>query len=159
MRRGDQENLAVARSFYEAMARGEFPAPLLDAAVEYVNPPGAIEPGVRRGIEELRIVIETVREGWETWDMEPEELTAVGDQVVVVIRYRARGRTSGVPGPHPHRRSTRRDRGGSARTGGRGVSGEPAFSEGVAIGLRHRPPRSVATGAAAGSGPLRLHPG
>ena len=88
--------MAVARSFYEAMARGEFPAPLLDAAVEYVNPPGAIEPGVRRGIEELRIVIETVREGWETWDMEPEELTAVGDQVVVVIRYRARGRTSGV---------------------------------------------------------------
>ena len=88
--------MAVARSFYEAMARGEFPAALLDAAVEYVNPPGAIEPGVRRGIEELRIVIETVREGWETWDMEPEELTAVGDQVVVVIRYRARGRTSGV---------------------------------------------------------------
>jgi ketosteroid isomerase-like protein len=91
-----QENLEVARAFYEAMARDEFPADVIDPDVEYVNPPGAIEPGTRRGIEELRRVIEKVREGWETWRMEPQELTAVGDRVIVVIRYRARGRTSGV---------------------------------------------------------------
>lgn len=96
MARADQDNLAVTRSFYEAMARDELPAEVLDPAVEYVNPPRAIEPGTRRGVEEFRKVIQKVREGWETWRMEPEELTTVGDQVVVVLRYHARGRTSGV---------------------------------------------------------------
>jgi ketosteroid isomerase-like protein len=88
----------VVRSVYEAWARGEFPAPeeLLDDEVEYVNPPGAIEPGTRRGRAEFAAAVDKVFEGWERWDMEPERFEAAGDQVAVVVRYSARGRGSGV---------------------------------------------------------------
>ena|SRR6266550_5862111 len=96
MSQGNQENLDITRGIYEALARHDFPADALDPAVEYVNPAGAIEPGTRHGLDEFRRVIEKVFEGWDMWHMEPEELTAVGDQVAVVLRYRARGRTSGV---------------------------------------------------------------
>jgi ketosteroid isomerase-like protein len=68
----------------------------LDTEVEYVNPDGAIEPGTRRGLEAFREATEKVGEAWEFWRMEPEELEAVGDRVVVVVRYSARGRESGV---------------------------------------------------------------
>ena len=44
----------------------------------------------------FRGAVEKVFEGWATWDMEPEQLVAVRNQVAVVVRYRARGRTSGV---------------------------------------------------------------
>jgi ketosteroid isomerase-like protein len=93
-----ERNVAVVRRVYEGWARGEHPGPadLLDADVEYVNPPGAVEPGTRRGLAEFGRAVEKVFEGWETWDMEPDEFTPVGDQVVVVVRYRARGRGSGV---------------------------------------------------------------
>ena len=44
----------------------------------------------------FRGAVEKVFEGWATWDMEPEQLVAVRNQVAVVVRYRAHGRTSGV---------------------------------------------------------------
>jgi ketosteroid isomerase-like protein len=92
------ENVEIVRRFYDAWARNKVPGPteLLDPSVEYVNPPGAIEPGIRRGIAAFNDALESVLDGWELWHMEPEQLTQVGDQVVVVVRYRARGRTSGV---------------------------------------------------------------
>lgn len=92
------DNVQIVRRFYDAWARAERPGPteLMDSKVEYVNPPGAIEPGVRRGIEAFNDALERVLEGWEAWEMEPEQLTQVGDQVAVVVRYRARGRASGV---------------------------------------------------------------
>jgi ketosteroid isomerase-like protein len=92
------ENVEVVRSFYEAWARDEFPGPieLMDPEVEYVNPAGAVEPGTRRGRTAFARALEKVLEGWETWQMEPEEFKAVGDQVAVVLSYRARGRGSGV---------------------------------------------------------------
>ena len=93
-----QENVEVVRSFYDAWARDEFPGPveLMDPEIEYVNPPGAVEPGTRRGRTAFSRAMEKVFEGWETWHMEPEQFKAVGDQVAVVLSYRARGRGSGV---------------------------------------------------------------
>ncbi len=64
--------------------------------IEYVNPPGAVEPGTRQGREAFGQAVEKVFEGWETWEMEPEAFRDVDDQVAVVVRYRARGRGSGV---------------------------------------------------------------
>ena len=90
------DNLDLVRSLYAAFARGEFPASLVAADAVYVNPAEAVEPGVREGISAFQSAVEKVFEAWETWHMEPEQLTAVGDQVAVVVRYRARGRTSGV---------------------------------------------------------------
>jgi ketosteroid isomerase-like protein len=91
-----QENVEVVRRLYEALARDEFPVKLIDAEIEYVNPAGAVEPGTRHGVAEFRGAVEKVFEGWATWKMEPEQFTAVGNQVAVVVQYRARGRTSGV---------------------------------------------------------------
>jgi ketosteroid isomerase-like protein len=33
---------------------------------------------------------------WESWDLEPEEMRELGDQVLVLTRVRAKGRGSGV---------------------------------------------------------------
>jgi ketosteroid isomerase-like protein len=93
-----QENVDVARAFYETWARDAFPGPpeLLDSEIEYVNPNGAIEPGVRKGLPAFTAAVEKLFEGWATWEMEPEQFTAVGNQVAVVIRYTARARQSGI---------------------------------------------------------------
>jgi ketosteroid isomerase-like protein len=92
------ENVEIVRRIYDAWARDEFPGPaeLLDSRIEYVNPAGAVEPGIRRGIEEFSAAVEKVLEAWESWRMEPERLIAVGDQVAVAVRYQARGRATGI---------------------------------------------------------------
>jgi predicted ester cyclase len=59
-------------------------------------PTGRFEAGTRHGVSAFRKAVEKVFEGWATWEMEPEQLVAVCDQVAVVVRYHARGRTSGV---------------------------------------------------------------
>ena len=93
-----QENIEIVRRFYRAWARDEFPGPiaLMDPEIEYVNPAGAVEPGTRRGRSAFSAAVEKTLEGWETWEIEPEQFTAVGDQVAAVVRYRARGRGSGI---------------------------------------------------------------
>jgi ketosteroid isomerase-like protein len=93
-----QENVEIVRTLYEAWARDEFPGPLelLDAEIEYVNPDGAIEAGIRRGLPAFIAAGESVSEGWAKWAMEPEAFLPVGDQVAVVVHYRAKGRTSGL---------------------------------------------------------------
>jgi ketosteroid isomerase-like protein len=91
-----RESEAAVTRIYEAFARDEFPAELIDLNVEYANPAGAVEPGVRNGLAAFRAAVEKVREGWATWHMELERLASLGNQVAVVVRYRARGRTSGL---------------------------------------------------------------
>src|SRR3954451_11676343 len=93
-----QENVEIVRSFYDAWARDELPGPieLMDPEIEYVNPTGAVEPGTRRGLDAFIRAGGKVYEGWEAWEMEPEQFRAAGDQVAVVVRYRAKGRGSGV---------------------------------------------------------------
>jgi ketosteroid isomerase-like protein len=95
-----EENLKIVKSVYAlADPNGSLISAfhLFDPEVEYVNPDGAMEPGTRRGLEAFREAVEKVAEAWEFWRMEPEELTAVGDdRVAVVVSYTARGRESGV---------------------------------------------------------------
>ena len=86
--------LNTCESVDEAIATGV--EELWDPEIEYVNPAGAVEPGTRHGRTAFARAVEKVYEGWETWQMEPEQFEDVGDQVAVVLRYRARGRGSGV---------------------------------------------------------------
>jgi Ketosteroid isomerase-related protein len=93
-----QENVEIVRSFYDAWARDEFPGPidLMDREIEYVNPAGAVEPGTQRGVAAFSRAVEMVFDVWETWEMDVEKFTEVGDQVAVMLGYRARGRGSGI---------------------------------------------------------------
>jgi hypothetical protein len=37
-----RESVEVVRSFYEALARNDFPVEVIDPDVEYINPDGAV---------------------------------------------------------------------------------------------------------------------
>jgi uncharacterized protein len=91
-------NVEMVRRIYAAWAVGDIPGPLelFDDDVEYVNPPGAIEPGTRSGIAEFTRATEKLLEAWEFWQGEAEDTKAEGDRVAVLVRYRARGRGSGA---------------------------------------------------------------
>jgi ketosteroid isomerase-like protein len=93
-----QENVEVVERLYEIWSQEEFPGgiDLLDPDIEYVNPEGAIEPGVRKGIAEFSGAVEKLREGWASWEMHPERFVSVADKVAVVIRYAARARSSDI---------------------------------------------------------------
>jgi len=88
------ENVEIVRRIYAAWARDEFPGPaeLMDPDIEYVNPAGAIEPGVSKGLSAFKKVLDA----FEFWRSEPEHLEPIDDQVVAVVHYRARGRGSQV---------------------------------------------------------------
>ena len=91
-------NAEIVRRIYEAWSRSEFPGPaeLIDPEVEYVNPAGAIEHGTRRGLAEFGAALAKTLEAWEYWRAEPEELREIEDNVIAVLRYRTRGKGSGV---------------------------------------------------------------
>ena len=98
MRAMSQENIEVVRRFYAAWARDEFPGPVdaMDQDIEYVNPDGAVEPGTRTGVPAFTQAVEKLLESWDFWRAEPEEFRTIDDRVAVVLRYRTRGRGSGV---------------------------------------------------------------
>jgi ketosteroid isomerase-like protein len=93
-----ETNIEIVRAVYAAWNREDFPGPseLLDPDIEYVNPPDAVESGTRRGLGAFAQAVAKTLEGWETWRMELDDLESDGDDVAVVLSYRARGRTSGV---------------------------------------------------------------
>jgi ketosteroid isomerase-like protein len=68
---------------------------LLDPEVEYVNPPDALEPGARRGIEGMAMVARNLREaGVHRWEV--ERLVERGDRVACVLRLHIAGPASGL---------------------------------------------------------------
>ena len=93
-----QENVDLVRAIHEALARGESPASLglLHPDIEYVNPPGAVESGTRRGIAAYEDALGSMNESFEDVRVKIHEMKDVGDQVVVLATYSARGRSSGA---------------------------------------------------------------
>jgi ketosteroid isomerase-like protein len=93
-----QENLTTVQAIHAALARGESPASLglLHPDIEYVNAPGAVEPGTRRGVAAYEDAIRSVNEAFGDVRIEVREMRDVGDQVVVLATFIARGRSSGV---------------------------------------------------------------
>jgi ketosteroid isomerase-like protein len=69
---------------------------LLDPEIEWVNPPEAVEPGTRRGIEEFATAARTVADTFEEVGVEIERLMDAGERVVVIATLRGRGRGSGA---------------------------------------------------------------
>lgn len=88
------EKVELVRRIYDAWDREESARDFIAEDVEYVNPSYAVEPGVRRGRASFRVV----RETYEDFMLEIEEiLDAGGDDVLVLAHYTASGRGSGVP--------------------------------------------------------------
>ena len=98
-----RENVEVVRQVYEAVARRDSSSilALYDADVKIDFAPGTLADHVGGGTawsghDGLRRFDRELREAFEDFETNYEELIDAGDYVVSVSRYRARGRKSGV---------------------------------------------------------------
>ena len=91
------ENVEIVRHIYESGRIDRDPEELLKLAtpdVEYVNPPYAVEPGVRRGLVAVAQAMRRFAEPWEESRHELRELYDCGDVVVAAVSWHIRGRGS-----------------------------------------------------------------
>ena len=88
-----EENVELVRRIHERLDDQNWTSELIADDIEYVNPPYAVEPGVRHGRESFKVV----RETYEDFRFEADRYIDAGDDVVVALgRYSASGRASGV---------------------------------------------------------------
>ena len=90
-----RENVELVRRIYEQEMFQQDPRQLLDLTaphIEYVNPPEAIEPGVRRGRAEVAQAVKSAHEFFESPRYELNELHDFGDTVVAALTFYARAR-------------------------------------------------------------------
>lgn len=74
------ENVDLVRRIYVAWDAGGSARELIDPDMEYVNPPYAVESGVKRG----RKTLGAIRDVYPDFRFEPEEYRDVGEDVVVI---------------------------------------------------------------------------
>jgi Ketosteroid isomerase-related protein len=89
-----QENVKVVRTIYAGWNDGF--AGLLDAEIEWVNPPDAVEGGTHRGAEAFAAAAKSVSDAFEGSHLEFDKFIDAGDRVVVLATLRGRGRGSGA---------------------------------------------------------------
>jgi ketosteroid isomerase-like protein len=92
-----QENVEIVRRIYDEGLIDRDPVWLIEMAtpdIEYVNPPYAIEPGVRRGPAEVVRAMRAFGEGWDGSRHELHELFDCGDIVVAEVSWYTRSRGS-----------------------------------------------------------------
>jgi ketosteroid isomerase-like protein len=92
-----EENVAIVRRIYDEGLIDRDPEWLLELAtpdIEYVNPPYAVEPGVRRGPLEVAQAMRRFAEPWEESRHELHQLYDCGEVVVAAVRWHIRGRGS-----------------------------------------------------------------
>ena len=75
-----QENVELVRSIYRRWNSDESTRDLIDPELEYVNPPYAVESGVRRG----RDTLAAIREVYPDFHIETERFVDAGDEVAVI---------------------------------------------------------------------------
>jgi ketosteroid isomerase-like protein len=89
----------VVRLIHKAWSRRGSPVSSghLDPGIEWVNPPEAVESGVRRGLDAFDAAARRVAEGFEDVRLEIDEyLDPGGDRVVAIGTWLGRGKGSGV---------------------------------------------------------------
>jgi ketosteroid isomerase-like protein len=92
-----RENVQLVRHLYEDGLIDRDPEELMELAapdIEYVNPPYAVEPGVRRGPVEVTRAMRSFAEVWEGSRHELHELFDCGDIVVASVSWHIRSRGS-----------------------------------------------------------------
>lgn len=88
-----QANIEVVRGIYDAWSEGRSARGFMEPDIEYVNPPDAVESGVRRGRDSFA----RIRDAYDDVRVEPREIVDVGEEVLVIAVVHAVGRASGVP--------------------------------------------------------------
>ena len=93
-----EENLDLPRRLIEAYNRGDIPSFLecLDPDVEWIPIMAALEGRVYRGHAGVRRWLDDLARDWEYFEPCYEEYHDLGDRVLILGRWRARGRSSGV---------------------------------------------------------------
>ena len=92
-----QENVEIVRRIYDEGLIDEDPEWLFELAtpdIEYVNPPDAVEPGVRHGPVEVVRAMRAFGEVWERSRHELHQLFDCGDIVVAAVSWHTRNRGS-----------------------------------------------------------------
>jgi uncharacterized protein len=102
-----QENVDLARRGYEAFARGDLDAvfdELMHPEIEAHDPPEVPDAAIYRGREAVRRDWEQTSDMFEDFSIDVEESFDRGDEVVVFLRFRGRGRGSdaGLEAPMAH---------------------------------------------------------
>jgi ketosteroid isomerase-like protein len=69
---------------------------LAEAEVEYVNPPDAVDPGVRRGTREVQAALSSLADAFDWSENRLKRLYDGGDAVVAEVVFHGRGATSGA---------------------------------------------------------------
>jgi ketosteroid isomerase-like protein len=88
-----QENVELVRSIYAAWLAGTSARGFMDADIEYVNPPDAVETGTRRGPASFRLV----RDAYDDVEVRPSRFIDAGDDVVVVATLTGVSRGARIP--------------------------------------------------------------
>lgn len=93
-----QENVETVRGLFRAFNRRDIAAFLerIDPDVEWVPIMAALEGRVYRGHDGVKQWIEDLDEHWELFEVEAEEFRDLGDRVLALGCWRARGRVSGI---------------------------------------------------------------
>jgi ketosteroid isomerase-like protein len=85
-----QENVEIVRRIYQDGLFDHQPDQVLALAapdVEYVNPPEAVDPGVRRGPAEVARAFQNISESFDSFRHELHELFDAGDSVVAWVSF------------------------------------------------------------------------
>jgi uncharacterized protein len=90
-------NVEIVRSAYAALGSGDFPViqELVDPRVVLIDPE-LPDGGTYRGHDGLRRFLTVWRGAWDEYRLEIEDMTEVGDRVVVTAHQRGRGRYTGA---------------------------------------------------------------
>ncbi len=90
-----QENVEVVRRLYEAFMRGDRSAIVADLHPE-IEWRSIEDTETHHGHHGVATSVGSWLETWEDHDLKAEEYLDAGDQVVVTVRFRGRGRRSGA---------------------------------------------------------------
>ncbi|HWG08397.1 MAG TPA: nuclear transport factor 2 family protein [Solirubrobacteraceae bacterium] len=93
-----QENVELVRCAHEALNGGDVDAlvALCDADFRLDMSDRVFNPAVYEGHEGIRRFYSEVRDVWESYLWEPEQLMEAGENVIALLRSGGRGRGSGV---------------------------------------------------------------
>jgi ketosteroid isomerase-like protein len=94
-----ERNVEIVQRILEVWGKEGTPVPsgLLHPDIEWVNPPDAVEGGVRRGVDAFEHAARSVEETFSGPRLEIERVSTAGDDdVVVIATLRGRGAGSGA---------------------------------------------------------------